>query len=80
MAQKLNRFADLASKWPSAIVARSEVGRFSGGLLHPRTMANHDSAGTGPAERISLGRKTAYPVGSLIDWMAQRAASGKSKN
>jgi hypothetical protein len=67
----------LARKWPSEIVAREMIGQFSGGLLHPRTMANHDSKGTGPEGAIRCGRKIAYPVGSLINWMQERAAPAR---
>jgi hypothetical protein len=62
----------LAAKWPSAIVAREKVGEFSGGILNSKTMANLDSLGQGP-ERVRIGRKNAYPVLPLIDWMRQRA-------
>jgi hypothetical protein len=62
----------LADKWPSTLVARDKVGVFSGGLLHPRTMANHDSAGTGVKGRFRLGRKIAYPVPALLEWMESR--------
>lgn len=63
----------MADKWPSAVVARSRVAEFSGGLLNPRTLANHDSAGTGPAGRIRVGRSVAYDVDSLLHWMANRS-------
>ena len=66
-------FQKLKQHWPSAIVARSEDSRFSGGLLHPRTLANQDSAGDGPKNRIQVGRKIAYPVDSLIEWLEERA-------
>ena len=61
----------LAEKWPSAVVAREKVSDFSGGILHPRRMANLDSLGEGP-ERIRVGRKIAYPVKSLVAWMQTR--------
>ncbi len=63
----------LREKWSSSIVARSEVKAFSGGVLNPGTMANEDSRGTGP-ESFKIGRRTVYPVESLIDWMAKRAS------
>lgn len=65
-------FAQLAEKWPSTHVARHKVGEFSGGLVHPRTLANHDSAGTGPAGRVRIGRHVGYEVQSLIEWMESR--------
>ena len=70
----MRNFSELAKAWPSPIVARSEVGKFSGNVLHPRTMANIDSNPNieGP-ERITLGRKVAYFKDSLVAWMNERA-------
>lgn len=65
-------FQEMAERWPSAVVARVEVGKFSGGLLSPKTMANRDSQGQG-CEHVTVGRKVAYPVDSLIAWMRARS-------
>lgn len=62
----------MAEKWPSPIVARTEVARFSGGILHPRTLANLDARGEGPKTRIKHGRKVAYPVDALIEFLRKR--------
>jgi len=69
-------FEQMKNNWPSPVVVRQQrhLDRFSGGLLHARTMANLDSAGKGPKERIRMGKKVAYPVDSLIEWMRGRAA------
>jgi hypothetical protein len=67
----------LAEKWPSTLVARTEVGRFSGGLLNEKSMANHDSAGTGVKDRIRIGRKICYSVDSLINWLESRISEVK---
>lgn len=66
-------FSKLFEKWPSPLVARSELSRFSGGLLNSKTLANLDSNGTGPGGRVRIGRKVAYKVSSLIEWMESRA-------
>lgn len=66
-------FSSLAAKWPSSFVARDQVDVFSGGILHPRTLANLDSRGEGPQGRIRLGRKIAYSVPELLAWMTARA-------
>lgn len=66
-------FSKLFEQWPSPFVARSEVPRFSGGLLNSKTMANHDSLGTGPGGRLKIGRKVAYEKNSLIAWIESRA-------
>lgn len=68
-----NPFQELASKWPSSLVARERVADFSGGILRPGTMANLDRMGDGPKGRIRVGRKVAYPVQDLIEWMTARS-------
>ncbi len=62
----------MAQKWPSAIVARSEVGRFTGGAIAPGTLANADCRGDGPRGRIQVGRRTCYSVDALLEWLAAR--------
>lgn len=66
--QYLKRLTD---KWPSALVAREKVGEFSGGTLHPRSMANLDSLNQGPPS-VKLGRKVAYPAIELVEWLIKR--------
>ncbi len=66
-------FDELVKRWPSPLVAREEVERFSGGILHPRTMSNLDSKMEGPKGRIRIGRKIAYSTDELARWMRERA-------
>ncbi|GKT10539.1 hypothetical protein DSTSK_38440 [Desulforhabdus sp. TSK] len=61
----------LKCSWPSPLVARLDVDRFSGGLLHPRTMANLDSKGEGPT-LLKFGRLAAYDRDELIAWLLNR--------
>lgn len=68
----------LIKNWPSPIVAREEVGKFSGGLLNPRTMANQDAKKTGPAGKINMGRKVGYDVRLLVEWMQARINDGNA--
>ncbi len=67
-------FEAMKQNWPSPIVVRDQrhLDRFAGGLLNARTLANHDSLGTGPKGRVRVGRKVGYPVDSLIEWMRER--------
>lgn len=67
-----HNLSTLAEKWPSSIVARTEVERFTGGLISEKYLANLDSCGKGPEGRIRVGRKIAYPVDKLIEWLAAR--------
>ncbi|GFO60958.1 hypothetical protein GMST_32830 [Geomonas silvestris] len=64
----------MAERWPSAIVARNEVDRFTGGVISPRSLANLDSLGLGPEGAFRIGRKVAYPVAAFIDWLEGRAS------
>jgi hypothetical protein len=73
MSTKIN-LAFMKDKWPSEIVAREEVGRFTGGVMTPKTQANLDSVGEGPTEVIRIGRKVAYPLTSYIKWLESRAS------
>lgn len=69
--------AALEERWPSAYVARKEVGTFSGGLISPGTVANADSAGEGPEGAIRMGRNVGYPVKPFIRWLEKRAVGKK---
>lgn len=69
---------NLADKWPSAIVARDEIGTFTGGVISPKSLANMDSVGTGPEGAFRIGRKIAYPVGNVISWLESRASLRKA--
>ena len=63
----------MAEKWPSPVVARDQVDRFSGGIINPRYLANLDSQGRGPGGRFRVGRKIAYPVAEFITWLESRS-------
>lgn len=64
----------LKNKWPSAIVARSKVQDFTGGLIKGTTVANLDSNDEGPPEVVRIGRVVGYPVDSFITWLERRVA------
>jgi hypothetical protein len=65
--------SSLKNKWPSTLVSRDAVDQFSGGLISPRYLANLDCRGLGPSERIRVGRKVAYPIDALCNWLAARS-------
>ena len=66
--------SQLAEKWPSTIVARSEAKKFSGGMVSSGTLANLDCKGKGPDGGIKIGRKKGYTVESFIRWLEERAS------
>ncbi len=66
-------FEQMEEKWPSAIVSRSEIKAFTGGVISGSYLANLDAAGEGPP-RVKVGRqKWGYPVKSLVVWLRDRS-------
>lgn len=65
-------FQEMADKWPSAWIARTEVEAFTGGLISEKYLANLDSQGKGPEGRFRSGRKIGYPVKNFLSWLQQR--------
>jgi len=66
----IDTLTKMAAKWPSPIVARAEVGLFTGGGIKPKTLANADSKKEGPKERFIMGRRVCYPVPALVEWLS----------
>lgn len=66
-------FDEMSDKWPSEIIARTEIKVFTGGLISPGYLANLDSRGEGPIGRIKVGRKTSYRKKSLVKWLRERS-------
>lgn len=68
-------FDKMADCWPSAIVARTEIKKFTGGMMSRKYLANLDSQNLGPA-RVKMGRKVGYPVNGangLVEWLRERS-------
>jgi len=65
----------MVERWPSPYVARQQIRTFSGGLISEKYIANLDSQGAGPPGRIRCGRKVAYPVNELVEWLQSRSVS-----
>jgi len=68
-----NLLQQMAARWPSPIVARTEIEKFTGGMIGEKYLANLDSAGKGPSGRIRCGRKVAYPVSEFLKWLGARS-------
>lgn len=72
-------FQELAAKWPSAFVARTEIEKFTGGLISEKYLANLDSQNRGCPGRIRCGRKVVYPVTNFIKWLESRSSKIENK-
>lgn len=68
----------LQSTFP-AIIARTEVGRLTGGIIQPGTMANLDCLGKGPVGRFLIGKKICYERDPFIDWLLSRVKEPMAK-
>lgn len=73
--QSTINLSDMAARWPSAYVTRQEIGIFTGGILHPRTMANRDCRGDGIPGAFRIGRTVAYRVVDVIAYLEAHATS-----
>ena len=70
---------EAAERWPSSVVARTEIGKFTGGAMSEKYIANLDSLGEGPSVRLRTGRKVLYPVIPLTQWLSERSKEVFSK-
>ena len=62
-------FECLKEKWKSNIVLRSQLSKFSGGILNPSTMAKLDCKGQGIGKVVKQGQKVAYEIDDVINWL-----------
>jgi hypothetical protein len=75
-----NVFQSMAERWPSSMVARTQIERFTGGIISEKYLANLDSQGRGPVGRVRIGRKIAYSVDSVIRFLESRATEVKGRH
>ncbi len=62
----------LAEEWPSILVARSEIGKFTKGLYKSSSFNTFDGAKRGIKRKIKLNTKIAYLKSDVIEWLKQR--------
>lgn len=55
-------------------IARDAVEKLTGGMINPRTLSNHDCAGSGPEGMFYIGRRAAYPTDSFCEWLLSRVS------
>lgn len=62
-------FYEKARTWPGELVTRAQVPEFSGGVYKASSMRTLDSRGKGPAGRVLIGTRVAYPKHALAEWL-----------
>ena len=65
---------NLTEKYPAGI-PRHQIGKATGNLLHPRTVANLDSLGKGISGRFRCGRSVVYPVKEVVQFIQARTTA-----
>lgn len=71
--------ADLEATLP-AVVARSKISRYLGGVYTPATMAVYDSKGIGVKDPVRFsGQKIGYSKQNLIDWFIARLEAANAQ-
>ena len=48
--------------------------------MAPRTVANDDSKGNGPKEKVFVGRNAGYPRAAFVDYLRKRIHFTEGKN
>jgi len=61
------------------IIPRHKIRQFLGDLYSPAYLANLDSKGRGPADRIVVGKKVCYSRSSLVAWLRARTTGAESE-
>lgn len=54
------------------VLTRQSIEKLTGGAVRAKTLANLDCLGGGIAERLTMGRKVAYPRQAVIEWLRGR--------
>lgn len=70
----MTTFEDIGRDWPE-LISRKEASRLTGGIAHPRTLANLDCLGKGPSQKLRIGRQVCYTKKSFIEWLKGRASA-----
>lgn len=62
----------LIDKWPSAVVARTEIKQFTGGAISTGYLSNLDCKGEGIPGKFYVGKKVVYPVEEVAKWLLSK--------
>lgn len=54
------------------ILTRNAIEKVTGGAISAKTLANLDCIGGGISERVTVGRKVAYPRAAFIEWLRRQ--------
>lgn len=58
-------------------MTRESIEMFTGGAIKARSIANLDSLGLGPPNKMRLGRKVVYQRDAVMEWLQDRLTDCK---
>jgi hypothetical protein len=61
----------IGQTWDRPYIPRPEVGRFSCGIIAGKTVANLETQGRGPKERVIVSGRVLYPKESFIQFLRE---------
>ena len=64
-------FSKLEKYCSSEFIFREDISKITGGILNPHTMAQLDSQGVGIKNREIIGKKVAYKITDVIQWLEE---------
>ena len=65
---------EMGRRWPSNVVARPAIEKFTGEIYKKKYLANEDSSKRGPDKKFLIGGVVVYPVTAVVEWLKSRAA------
>ncbi len=66
-----NMRINLTKKYPCCLIPRKKIAEATGGILHPRTLANEDSLGKGIAHPILVKGNVCYGIDQILEYIVE---------
>jgi len=70
-------FQSIIDNTPTGFIMRKDIKEKTGGLLHPRTMANLDCLGEGIPEKFRIGNQICYPINAVVEFLESRVVRAR---
>lgn len=64
----------LNENYPLGLIPRKKIGEATGGILHPRTMANEDSLCKGISNPIMVKGNVCYRIEQILEYLFDKTS------
>lgn len=68
----LGQFAEQLRQDLPPMIARKKADWFTGGRVSPKSLANEDKLGKGPARRAIIGGEVCYPREAFVEYLLSK--------